>query len=413
MITCYLDSQDYSTLTDPKRQSDAIAQTRTTLLALSTQQQVRFVFSAAAVSEATPLDPTCSFLGEFRGELLSELCGVNALMSFDRLLNVEIAALATRRCRPLPSEALDLSGEWFPSFPHPENPSHTLSLWEEMQARADDELKSLGYSRLQRRTKLKKLFKHGQPVPALAEQMKSSTRDRVIEELIRHYPMKPEHAGVLARYGLGLASEQEFDQALRASLRDPRFMMKWFATDHALASPIADMVRKPGQELGNILRTLSSEMKQWAEEFIATDDDLPLPTAKHGKITQQWREMEERTLVRLVTRMAEARLITVGAITAEDVDLYCPGLSTTVRSIYSSVWDNVGGSRKEQPSDSQPVDAMHAMYAPYVTVFRADSFMAPHIQRQVKRHGTIVEPKLHRLPSILADQLTHMDKAGL
>lgn len=302
------------------------------------------------------------------------------------------------------SDALDLSGDWFPYIPPPEIPSHTVAPWEEMRAMADDELKSLGYSRPQRRTELKKMFKHGHPTPALAEQMRNLSQGLVIDELIRHYPMKREHAAVIARYGLGQASEQEFDQALRATLRDPRWMMRWFASDHALASPIADIVRKPGKELGIILRTLSSEMKRWAEELIAAGE-LPHPTAKHGVIARKLREMEERTLVSLATRMAEERLITVGAITAKDVDLYCPGLSATVRSIYSSVWENVGGSRKEQPSDSQPVDAMHAIYAPYVMVFRADAFMAPHIRRQVERHGTRVEASLQKLPSILVEQI--------
>ncbi|HZX31048.1 MAG TPA: hypothetical protein VFF03_06830 [Rhodocyclaceae bacterium] len=403
MITCYLDSQDYSTLTDPKRQTHAIVQTRNALLALAQTQKVLFVFSAAALSEAAPLDPDWSFLAEFRGEFLSDLCGTNALISFDRLLDVEMAALGVQQSRPLPSDALDLSGDWFPYLPLPDIPSQTTP-WEEMRVRAEDELKSLGYSRHQRRAELKKMFKRGQPTTAFAEQMKRISLECVIEEIIREYPMKREHAAVIAQHVLGRVSEQEFDQALRASLRDPRWMMKWFATNHALAGPIADMVRKPGQELGEILRTMSYGMKQWASELCA-GGKLPHPTSKQGAIARRWREMQEDTLISLAKRFAEDRQITVASITAKDVDLYCPGLSAMVRSIYSSVWDNVGGSRKEQPSDSQPVDAMHAMYAPYVTVFRADSFMAPHIQRQVQRHGTIVEACLPKLPSVLADQI--------
>lgn len=402
MITCYLDSQDYSTLSDPKRQSAAVNLTRDALLKLAKTQQIQFVFSAAVISEAAPLNPDWSLLAELRGKLLSDLCGSNALISFDRLIDIEMAALAGKQTQPLPPDVLDPFGDWFPSIPPPEFPHQTIAPWNEMRTRADEDLKALGYSRQQRRAELKKLFKHGQPTAALTEKWKRLNLDHMLNELICQYPMKREHATIITQYCLGRASEQEFDQALRASLRDPHWMMKWFTTTHSLASPIADLVRKPGQELGDMLRTLSCGMKQWAAQLIDAGELLP-PTSKQGAITRRWIEMQENILVNLATRFSTERQLTTTSITAKDVDLYCPGLSAVVRSIFSSVWDNIGGSRKEQPSDSQPVDAMHAMYAPYVTVFRADSFMAPHIQRQLKGHGTIVEASLLRLPSVLED----------
>ena len=55
------------------------------------------------------------------------------------------------------------------------------------------------------------------------------------------------------------------------------------------------------------------------------------------------------------------------------------------------------------PSDSQAVDAMHAAYAPYVNVFRADRYMAPHIDKQVKQFGTRVVNKLEDVPAVLSE----------
>lgn len=207
----------------------------------------------------------------------------------------------------------------------------------------------------------------------------------------------------MARYGLGLATEKDFTEALMGSLRDPRWMMKWFATNHAMSSPIAEIVRKPGRELGEYIRKLVEISIQRASALRENGLDSD-PTRRFGEISCRWMEMQGRQLVTLVQNAASARNIILGAITPEDVDRYCPGISATVRALYSSAWENVAGSRKEEPSDSQPVDALHAMYAPYVRVFRADKFMAPHIQKQVNRYGTIVVPRLTQLVGVLESE---------
>jgi hypothetical protein len=56
----------------------------------------------------------------------------------------------------------------------------------------------------------------------------------------------------------------------------------------------------------------------------------------------------------------------------------------------------------------QPVDALHALNAPYVHVFRADGYMSPHIQRQVQRHGTIVIPRLANLVEVLTKEVSRL-----
>ena len=86
MVTCYLDSQDYSTLTDPKRNDPSYRAIKERLLDLARSKQVRFAFSAFAVSESVALSADTAHLAELRAELLSELCGSNALVSIDRLV---------------------------------------------------------------------------------------------------------------------------------------------------------------------------------------------------------------------------------------------------------------------------------------------------------------------------------------
>jgi hypothetical protein len=223
--------------------------------------------------------------------------------------------------------------------------------------------------------------------------------------------MKPEDAEMVVRFWLGRATEAEFDKALNESLRDPQHMMKWFTTNHALASPISDIVRRPGRELGAHLRELVALAVRHAALLKEGGMDTA-PTGRDGEILRRWEKQQDNQLINLVQRAAQAKGISLKNVIPKDIDKFCPGISATIRSLYSSAWDNVAAGRKEEPSDSQPVDALHAMYAPYVCVFRADRYMAPHIQKQVKRHGTIVVSRLSDLVQTLSREVAGLQANG-
>jgi hypothetical protein len=398
MITCYLDSQDYSTLTDPKTLNPERLELRKALTDFARDGRVRFVFSAAAVCEAVAISPEASHLAELKAELLSDLCGANALVSIDRLVAAETKALADRHPPP---DMLDQSGNWFPEIGMLEAPEPP---WERVRRIAEDELHSMGLSRQQRRAAARKLIKNGEPRGTFKRQMEQQSADAFLAEILKQYPMKPEYAEVMVNYTLGRATEVDFANALQGSLRDPRWMMKWFTTNHAMSSPIADIVRKPGRELGAGIRKIIDATNTWAALLKKTGSDHN-PTGKHGELSRRWQELQDQQLINIVQRAAIEHNLSLGSFTAADIDKYCPGISAMVRALYSSAWENIAGSRKEEPSDSQPVDALHAMYAPYVRVFRADRFMTPHIQKHVKHRETIVVSKLNNLVDVLAAEV--------
>jgi hypothetical protein len=378
-------------LTDPKTLNDDRLRIREELREFASSGRVRFVFSAAIVSESVPMSADAAHLAERRADFLSSLCAKNALVSFDRLLSLEIQALANQKPERL--QVIDPRGDWFPELPGDlvdHNP------FDEIRRFAENEFALQGMSRQQRRASARKLVKNGTPGRKLRTHLESFDVDELAARFLDRFPMKPEYAKEMTSYFLGRSSGRDFQEALLASLRDPRWMMKWFSTDHSLSSPIAEIVRKPGQELGGLLRQLTMTSSTMAKLIMETGEDSQ-PTGVNGELTRRWQDMIERQMVSIARTVASRMRLELGDISAADVDTYCPGLSTVMRSMYSSVWSNVAGGRKEQPSDSQPVDALHAMYAPYVQVFRADRFMAPHIQKQVKRHDTVVVSQLTKL----------------
>lgn len=400
MITCYLDSQDYSILTDPKASDTAHGKTRQALLELSHSGRVVFAFSVITVSEAVSLTPQASHLAELKADFLGDLCNSNALLSLDRLVETEVTALTSQSGKP--PTMFDSEGRWFPLMPVDTSPSIGMS--QPLQI-SDEDINTLGLSRFQKRAASRKLIKRGKPRATLKAQLDRQDSLAIACELIKQYPMRPEDAGVVSEYMLGRASEADFNAALSGSLKDPRFMMKWFTTQHAMSSSISEIVRQPGRELGELMRTLVDISLSLANSFLAI--------GREGEISRMWSQTQDGQLIGVASQVAQKMNIskTLNA-TAQEVDVHAPGLSACVRSLYSSVWDNVHGNRRELPSNSQPVDALHACYAPYVDVFRADRYMAPHIQRQVERHGTVVVPRLSQLVEVLESQLKYEARSG-
>ena len=399
MITCYLDSQDYSALTDPRLNDLSRSKIKDVLLHLARTRQVRFAFSAAAISESIALTADVTHLAELKAEFLSELCGSNALVSFDRLLDAEASALANRSGPQ--KDMFDPHGRWFPEISIDEKPQEP---WDRMRVLAEDEMKLMGLSRQERRSKARLLFKNGKPRSALNVLLEPQDPIALAAELLKKYPMRPEYAEIMGRYALGRATEKEFSEALTSSLLDPRWMMKWFSTQHAISSPIADLVRQPGRELGQLMRSLAEASMRLVAALRVTDLDAD-PTGKNGEMTTLWQKMQDQQLIAITQRAAGTKGIGLDKYEASDVRTCCPGIAAVVGSLYSSVWMNVNGGRTEAPSDSQPVDALHACYAPYVKVFRADRFMAPHIDKQVRNAGTIVVPRLSQLVATLENEL--------
>lgn len=93
-LVVYLDSSDYSTLSDTRRRSDAIDATRVELLELAKSPPVRFAFSGAHLGEMARLEVKYVTAATARADLLVALRGRNAFVLFDRLLKSELAYFA-------------------------------------------------------------------------------------------------------------------------------------------------------------------------------------------------------------------------------------------------------------------------------------------------------------------------------
>ena len=100
-LQVYLDSSDYSVLSDPARANAQLMAIRDRLFNWAASGDVEFRFSAAHIVEMSPLKPAHSSAAKMRAEMLAALCGRKTLISFDKLIIAEINTLAGGNRNPI------------------------------------------------------------------------------------------------------------------------------------------------------------------------------------------------------------------------------------------------------------------------------------------------------------------------
>jgi hypothetical protein len=255
----YLDSSDYSTLSDPRRDTPEIARTREALRRFAATNQVQFVFSGVHLSEMAPLQTQFSPAATARADLLVELCGSYAFVSFDRLLKLELSSLLNRDVPPY--MVLSNNAEWFPELGEILAPFQ----WESAAAEIDAAVKERGMNRQQRRQLGRKLFKAKAPTSELRNWLAAQDPRASLDDVVRLYPMHPDNAALLSGYVLGQVPASVAEAAFVQSLRDPRWMMRWFAAHHDKMNVVADWMRAPARSMHAGMRRVFDTLQRQEE----------------------------------------------------------------------------------------------------------------------------------------------------
>lgn len=394
-LRVYLDSSDYSVLSDPRRASPENKSVLQELRRLKNEGQVTIHFSGTLLSEMAPMEPGFADVALRRADLLVELCGRNALLSQDRIFSNELRR-AVGKATDVESVYSNV-GEWYPEGVAEISPITAI----DMSSYIREAIAETGLNRKARRAAQRMTLKAGSPRSGIKTALLESARSGSLDEILAKYPMRPEDARVLGRFVVGDATPAQASQAFENSLRDPRWMMLWFEQHHAQLTPFIEWARSPAKPL--IASLL--EMADHAVTLRRQDSEFGTDLASSLLSSKKWEEQQDSLLARVATRFCtEFSVESAQPLSPSVLDTNCPGLTVAVRSLHSAAW-TVTSETPRKPKLSDFPDAMHAVYAPYVDVFRADSFMAPYISRRATMHGTITVSKLSNLPRTLSDIL--------
>lgn len=381
VVRVYLDSSDYSRLSSPQASADDVS-TREELLGLARHELVEFVFSSAHISEMAPLDPQYTDSGVRRTQLLVDLCGKNCLMSVDRLIGEELQRAAALQDGPL--NAVSHDGTWFPDVGGIATPSQALQFGKEVMRQGKD----MGLSRKARRMLKSKATRHGMARKGAFEDKDGSA----LAEVLQQYPMRPEDAKVIREFAFGRATPEAADEAFLSSLRDPTWMMQWFRKEHQILSPISNWVRLPAQKMVDQLGTMIAAIRPDIENSDA--------------LRAAWDSRRESFPVSIAKRvLAEQFPGKEARVEVATLQAHCPGFWLMLGVFHESVKYSIGPNART-PSKSDFVDAVHSIYAPYVSVFRADKYMAPIVASLASTFDVKVISNLRDVPSTVRDLLT-------
>lgn len=384
MISVYLDSQDYSTLSNENISKDErIIKDR--LLELANSGEVDFFFSCVVVCEVAPVGSSGIQPAIRRGDFLTEICKRNSLLNPFDLWENEINSHGSFVSNKV--EVKQTNGNWFPQI-ELDDPPRFEDLF---QSVLEEELENYAPTRQQRRALKRKIIKNGKLTNSASNYLNAENPQDYVDLICKNYPMKPEYADVLHRYYRGTASKEDASAALENSLRDPCWMMRWFATTESLSEKLTKIIRGPGAEMAEHLKNMISIAHGIRENQPELSEKL--------FSRSRWQSDVEKSIIRTFTNISESQGNYTSDADCESIARYCPGFYTMISALYSSVWDNISDPRKKLPSNSQFPDAVHALYAPYVDIFRADRYMAPHISKYVQHRGTNVVSRLADLPN--------------
>lgn len=340
-----------------------------------------------------PLDAQYAAFASARAELLVRLCHRNALVSFERLLALEVAGLRDRTGPP--ANVYSTTGDWFPDLSDDISPVSRRDRAEAITRAVADQ----GLNRQQKRQ-----FKRQQK-----SLLSKASKELDPGQIAAEYPMRPEDAVVLRDYFAGVASHERAREAFLASLRDPSWMMQWFARHFDSVSHVAEWVRRPARELRGRLAQSAEEIRQVIEQASELREQMHqlristelLPDVPH--LDPQ--RLADDAALGIVKNLSRSLLgAEIDNVPVNEIRRYTPGLTTATNTLARVAHQSTGRTPRKM-KDSDFVDVLHSLYAPYVDVFRADGFMAPLVRQSVVG-TTIVVDRLADLPAVIDDAVS-------
>ncbi|MEO6023718.1 MAG: hypothetical protein ABIP64_11490 [Burkholderiales bacterium] len=212
-LRVYLDSSDYSVLSNPRKkttESKAIAHNLRGWLA---DGKIRCYFSGTHLSEMAPVDAKYAESAQQRTDLMVDFCGGHALISQDRLFEGELGHAL--RLTNQPPAVYSEKGDWFPSGIDDILPDRQ----QQIPGMIEEAIQESGLNRADRRKAERKALRNSKPRAELKATMLKNARTGSLDEILASYPMRRQDARILAKYVVGDATSEQALAAFMQSLQ--------------------------------------------------------------------------------------------------------------------------------------------------------------------------------------------------
>ena len=406
-IQVYLDSCDFSVLSDPRRLDEKTTRLRDLLLDYSEKSLVQFRFSIVHVSEVAPLAADAQEAAERRAAFIFKLCKSNALVTTQEIQEAEL--LQVPGFSPLSI------GRWYPAL----DDLLPKSLMSEFKRMLMEELRAKGMTRAERRQKQREVLRHGK-LTKTARHAFDESLSTGGSSFLSQLPFESHELEAVKSYCSGGPGREAASAACHRVLANPTWIMAALATQSEGMKSLTDWIRLGGSSFVSDLSNGIEKAREFSlmriqqestlslsllnmnalDQCVDTDENL----LRHKQsldnlIKRTTAERENRILRSLLERHGIAdkhKLFTIDQLRA-----FFPGISAAVAAGVHVFNKALGTPHKDTLIPSDFGDVMHAFYAPYVDIYRTDRFMADGLKKSLQLANTVVLSKLSDLPALI------------
>jgi hypothetical protein len=383
-IEVYLDSSDFSKLSDPHSPDASLSRVRDELFELRDAGLCQFRFSLVHVCEMAPKDAAAMEASVRRLGLAQDLCSSKCLRATDEIDRVELlAALRGHEfCRDF---AFGERAQWLPDG--------ELALEKHAAAFIQDAAAVRLSARQQGNRDIK--------------QVNLAVRLLMIQQLEKYASKLPLNeavrAGVL-RLSVGSVSVTTLTQTLLMGFVDLREVARWAAATDAGRQFVAVLREKLRYPVADIetLRALIQELVEASDtpKVGRQKGASSLATGSRDAVSQ-YRSAEIEKIFEANREWLAANEGVPSELPLDLDTLSMPRLDNHTAIFVAHFRMNATGNRDLSVAASDLPDILHANYLPYVDVFRADAVASQAFAKQARDLGVDIVSRLEDLPAAI------------
>ncbi len=378
-IQVYLDSSDFSNMSIPQRTHEADS-VRHFLLENVRCGEIEIRFSAAHLMEAAATEQQYLNCSRERFLLMRELCGERCFIDPFSLMRNE-ASDTTTKVQEYPGRD---DGIWLPRL---ENINMDIP---DLKATLLEQLDQAPINRSQRRHLTARLIGKDGGLSQQALQMLSVQPQELIETLSEKYPLNKEGIRIVLDVFTGKLPRDKLDQQFRRLLADLARFHEWNEKSWEQIGPMMGWLRVQGRRFEDLV----NEQRRIFEELRARTGAAALDQSTVRELESRGRNRLNLSISAAI-RQGQASERSSAIKSRLGSDVFCAVLtSVAMDSIFRA-----GNPRKPKSSDFG--DALHAVYLPYVDVFRADAYMASLMNRIQERGQATIVSNFAKLPEAI------------
>lgn len=377
-LIIYLDSSDYSVLSDESKRTQEIIEIENELIKLREEGKIEIRYSYSHIIEAAPVALENKVDASKRLKKINELCNAKCLVEHLSIIQNEITSLS-KAGLPLSSfETFNNYGVWFPDI----TPDDEFFDIEKLVSELPD--------RTSKRKAKRNLFNNdGSYKPAYRELLLSAT--------CKQFPLTHRQAKLVIESFIETNSFNAFISAVSLSLSNIDNLILWYEQCWDLMRPLSSYFRSDGAQFKYLI-------ENYKESFIQQITNTEEPNFYTREVKKKCNDLRVSGNNSLAKSLVSTfTLKHLNGISTEPLCNPCwelsPSLLTIEETTIQLLKNHLLAERKLKDSDY--VDILHLVYLPYVDVFRADKNTASLIQQAKLPLKTKVVSKLTELPNVI------------